>query len=85
MTTRTTQHPGTETSNINNSLSGQDREYHFVLTVRREDGGASTRSGVLAVPRGTRRNDTLVCLVKAHFPDQDNTVVLFFSLEENTL
>ncbi|MCX4885886.1 hypothetical protein [Streptomyces sp. NBC_00847] len=58
--------------------------YHFVLTVQRQNGIASTRSDVLHLPDGSTRQEALTFLKDTLFR-HENVAILFFSLEPNQL
>ncbi|MCL8016866.1 hypothetical protein [Streptomyces sp. AS02] len=62
----------------------QTTDYHYILTVQRQNGIASTRSGVAHIPPGSTREHVAGQVVQEHFPNQP-IAVLFFSLEPNQL
>jgi hypothetical protein len=58
--------------------------YHFILTVQRNNGVASTRSDLVDIPAGTTRQATLGYLANQYFPGEQ-VAVLFFDLQPNQL
>lgn len=58
--------------------------YHFILTVQRQNGLASTRSGIATIPAGTTRQQTLSDLLTQYFTGE-TVAVLFFDLQPNQL
>jgi hypothetical protein len=76
MTTQTAQQPATNTGTPN---------YHFILTVQRQNGIASCRSDVIDIPAGMSRRDVLQALFARLFPGDQQMVVLFFDLQPNQI
>jgi hypothetical protein len=58
--------------------------YHFILTVQRESGIASTRTDVIDIRAGSTRQDVLSFLANQYFP-RETVAVLFFDLRPNQL
>jgi len=58
--------------------------YHFILTVQRENGMASTRADLLNLPAGATRTEALSFLKNTYFPNE-NVAILFFDLAPNQL
>lgn len=58
--------------------------YHFVLTVQRSSGVASTRTDVIDIPAGATRQEVLSFLATKYFPGE-TVAVLFFDLQPNQL
>lgn len=58
--------------------------HHFILTVQRQNGIASTRTDILNLPAGATRKEVLSFLKNTLFPGE-NLAVLFFSLEPNQI
>ena len=58
--------------------------YHFILTVQRHNGPASTRSGLVTFPTDTTRQQFLRDLISRYCPGE-TVAVLFFDLQPNQL
>lgn len=65
-------------------ITPQITTHHFVLTVQRRNGLASTRTDVIDIPAGASRQEVFLFLAKKYFPDE-TVAVLFFDLQPNQL